>query len=180
MAGGRHAPVQGPEVRGPLRRGRGILALGATVALVVGLGAGAAYGAFFSSGSGTGAVANTTMLTVTLAAAGTATSPLLPGDSGNVVFTVTNDNGFPVTLTGVVLKPGGTITPDAAHAGCTTTDANPVVTFAVPPHELPVAVAAGTTVPIDLATAASMDVAATDACQGATFTVPITITAETP
>jgi hypothetical protein len=33
-------------------------------------------------------------------------------------------------------------------------------------------------VPIDLANAASMDVAATSNCQGATFTVPITITAQ--
>jgi hypothetical protein len=59
-----------------------------------------------------------------------------------------------------------------------TTDALPVVTLNVPAGDLPVSVAAHTTVPIDLANAASLDVAATSNCQGATFTVPITITAQ--
>jgi len=162
----------------PWRWRRTSIVFGAIVALVLGLGASSAFAYFTTHGSGTGSARTSTMLTVTVATAGTPSSPLLPGGTGDVVFSVTNPNGFPVSLVGVTLKTGGTITPDAGHSGCMTTDALPVVTLNVPPGDLPVSVAAHAMVPIDLANAASMDVNATSNCQGATFTVPITITAQ--
>ncbi len=154
---------------------RRALLLVAVVALVVGIGAGAAYGHFTSSGSGPGQHGSTgTMQTVTVATAGTPSSPLLPGGTGDVVFSVTNPNNFTVSLVGVALS--GTITSDNNHSGCTTTDSNPVVTLSVPSGDLPVSIAANSTKPVDLANAASMDIAATNNCQGATFNIPITIT----
>jgi hypothetical protein len=153
---------------------RRVVLLVAVITLVVGIGAGAAYGYFTSSGSGTGSASAGTMQTVTVATAGTPSSPLLPGGTGDVVFSVTNPNNFTVSLVGVALS--GTITSDNNHSGCTTTDSNPVVTLSVPSGDLPVSIAANSTRAIDLANAASMDIAATSNCQGATFNVPVTIT----
>jgi hypothetical protein len=117
------------------------------------------------------------MQTVTMATAGTPSTPLLPGGTGDVVFSVTNPNNFSVSLVAVALETDGTITPDTGHSGCTTTDGNPVVTLNVPSDDLPVAIPANTTQPINLASAASMDATATSNCQGATFDIPLAITA---
>jgi hypothetical protein len=155
---------------------RRVVLLVAVITLVVGIGAGAAYGYFTSSGSGTGSASAGTMQTVTVATAGTPSSPLLPGGTGDVVFSVTNPNNFAVSLAGIILQSGGVITSDAGHSGCTTTDSNPVVTLSVPSGDLPVSIAANSTKAIDLANAASMDIAATSNCQGATFNIPVTIT----
>jgi hypothetical protein len=141
---------------------------------MLGLSAGAAYGFWTSHGSGSAAASTGTMATVTVATAGTPTSPLLPGGTGDVIFNVTNPNNFAVSL--VSVSGNGTITPDNGHSGCTTTDSNPVVTLSVPSGDLPKSIAANATVSVDLANAASMDIAATNNCQGATFSIPITIT----
>ncbi|MGO9581815.1 MAG: Ig-like domain repeat protein [Acidimicrobiales bacterium] len=160
----------------PRRWRRAPIVLGAVVALVLGLSAGSAYGYLTTHGSGKGLASTETMKTVTMATAGTPSTPLLPGGTGDVVFSVTNPNNFPVSLVSVGLETDGTITPNAGHSGCATTDGNPVVTLNVPSGDLPVAIPANTTQPIDLASAASMDAAATSNCQGATFDIPLTIT----
>ncbi len=155
----------------------GVFAFGAILALVLGIGAGSAYGFLTTHGSGTGLAGIGTMQTVTMATAGTPSTPLLPGGSGDVVFSVTNPNSFPVSLVGAALETGGAITPDKGHSGCTTTDGNPAVTLTVPSGDLPVSIPANTTVPINLANAATMDSSATSNCQGATFDIPLSITA---
>lgn len=151
------------------------LVLGAVVALVLGLGAGAAYGYFTSSGHGSGVTTTGTLQSVTIATAGTPSTPLLPGGpSGDLVFSVTNPNNYAVSLVSVALEAGGTIT---FSTGCTTTDSNPVVTLHTPTN-LPMSIAKNSTIQVDLSGAVSMDVAATSSCQGATINVPITITVE--
>jgi hypothetical protein len=151
----------------------------AIAAFAISAGAGAAFAYFGATGTGSGSAKLGSMKSVTIAATvGTPTSVLLPGGSADVVFTVTNPNSFPVSLGGVTLKSGGQITPDSSHAGCATTDSNPVVTLNVPPHDLPVTIPPNSTTPIDLAGAASMDVAATTNCQGASFSVPIVISVQ--
>ena len=157
---------------------RRILVLIAAITLTVGIaiGASAAYGYFASSGTGRGAATTGSMKSVTVATTGTPSSPLLPGASGDVVFSVTNPNNFAVSIVGVALQNGGVITPNASHSGCATTDDNPVVTLTVPPDDLPVSIPKDSTMSVDLTNAASMDMAATNNCQGATFNIPITIT----
>jgi hypothetical protein len=85
-----------------------------------------------------------------------------------------------VSLVGVALTSGGTISFDAGHAGCSTTGGDPVVTVTVPAGDLPMSIPANATVPVALAAAVSMDGAATNGCQGATINVPIAITVHTP
>ena len=153
------------------------LVLAAIVALVLGISAGAAYGYFTSTGQGSGVASVGTMQTVTLATAGTPSTPLRPGGpSGDLVFKVTNPNNFAVSLVGVALQSGGTITFDSGHSSCTTTDSNPVVSLTSLSGDLPVAIAKNSTLQVDLQSAVSMDVAATNNCQGATINIPITIT----
>jgi hypothetical protein len=175
MARGKHSVKR--AIRTQLtRRRRSSIVLGLVFALLLGTGGGAAYGAFTASGSGSGSATVGSMLTVTVATAGSPSSPLLPDGAGDVVFSVTNPNSFPVALVTVTLENGGTITPDGSHAACTTTDSQPVVSLSVPSGDLPVAVLAHSTQTVDLAAAATMAGAATSDCQGATFNIPVTVT----
>jgi hypothetical protein len=154
----------------PWRWRRAPIVFGAVVALVLGLSAGSAYGYFTTHGSGTGSARIGTMTTVIVGTAGTPSSPLLPGGTGDVVFSVTNPNSFAVSLTSI--SADGTITPDSGHPLCKTTG----VTFSVPPGDLPLSIPAKTTKDFDLANAASMSSSSSSGCQGATFSIPITIT----
>ena len=129
--------------------------------------------AWASLGPGSGHGSTEPMRTVTLSAtAGTPSTLLYPGGTGDVSLEVNNPNPFAVTLVGVTGT--GTITPDAAHSSCTTTG----VTFKNQ-------TGLSTTIPggvgdyrIDLPRAASMSASSSNGCQGATFSVPVAITVQ--
>lgn len=162
-----------------MKRTRLVVVVAALLAFSLSAGAGAAFAYFSSTGSGSGSASVGSMKSVTVAATvGTPTSALLPGASADVVFSVTNPNSFAVSLIAVSSKTGGTITPDSGHASCTTTDSNPTVTLSVPSHDLPLSIPANTTTQVDLAGAATMDIAVTSNCQGASFSVPIVISVQ--
>lgn len=149
-----------------MRRHRILLAL---TAIIVSIGNGVAYAYFTASASahGTGRASTGTMATVTLAAtAGTPSSTLLPGGSGNVSLEVTNPNNYAVTLYSVTGS--GTIT------GGGSCSPGGTVTFASQTG-LSVPIAASTTTQVQLTNAASMTTGAPGACQGATFSIPVTI-----
>jgi hypothetical protein len=173
-----HSAMRLRRSEGASRWRRFPIVFGAIVALLLGLGAGSAFAYFTTLGSGTGSASTGNLLSLTVATAGTPSSPLLPGRSGDVVFTATNSNKFPVSIVKVALQAGATITPDASHSACTTTDNLAVVTLSVSATDLPVSIAPKATVTIDLAAAAAMDIDATSNCQGATFTIPIMITVQ--
>jgi predicted ribosomally synthesized peptide with SipW-like signal peptide len=151
-------------------RFRSFFLIMSVVGLVVGLGAGAAYAYFTSSGHGTGSASAGTMQTVMIAAV-TATpgTALLPGGTGDVTLKVTNPNSYATTLVSVS-GTGGTITADSGHPGCTTTG----VTF-TNQTGLSITIPAGTTTTVDLPGAAAMSAASSAGCQGATFSIPVTI-----
>ena len=146
------------------------LLVGAVAALVVGLGGGAAYAYFASSGSGGGTATSNTLQSVTIASAGTVSSPLLPGGpAANVTFTVANPNRYPLTL--VSVHGSGSVKADAAHPDCTTTGVS--FTDQSPDITIP---ASQSAYPVDLTGAVSMSAASSDGCQGAAFSIPISIT----
>ena len=156
-----------------MRNRRFILAVSASC-LVAGLGAGAAYAYFTSSGSGSGGVTVGNMQTVTLATAtATPTTPLLPGGTGDVSLSVDNPNNFAVTLVSVAQAQSSTITADSGHPDCTTTG----VTF-TSQTGLTKTIQANSTASVDLAGAVSMDKSSSAGCEGATFSIPVTITAQ--
>jgi hypothetical protein len=139
--------------------------------LVAGLGGGAAYAYFTGTGSGSGGASIGALETVTLAVSSAApVTPLLPGGTGDATVAVTNPNGFAVTVTSAVRS--GTITADSGHSGCTTTG----VTF-TDQTALGVRVPANSTIAVDLPAAVAMGASSSAGCQGATFSIPVTITA---
>jgi hypothetical protein len=142
--------------------------------LAVGISAGAAYGYLTSSASATGHASTGTLVAVTLSTTGTPSSSLVPGGSADVVLGVNNPNAYDVTLVSVTGGPGS-ITADPGHSGCTTTG----VTFANQTG-LHVAIAASGLTTVHLAGAASMSAASSTGCQGAAFSIPVTITVRKP
>jgi hypothetical protein len=132
---------------------------------------GIAFAAWTASGTGSGAAQATSAQAVTYSD-GTTTAQLYPTGSGDLVISVNNPNGYKIQITDVVGN--GTITADAAHAtaGCNASS----VTFA-DQHSLTKVVNAATTADVTLTAAVSMSNAANDFCQGATFTVPVSVTA---
>jgi len=149
------------------------------VALILGLAlfaGGTAYAMFSAGGSGTGSAPTGTMQDVTVSAFTGGDQPattLIPGGTADVIVRVTNPNPAPVQVFSV--EGNGAITADSAHSGCTTTG----VAFTAPSSPLnpAVTVPAGSSLLFSLPGAAGMDLTSQSGCQGATFQIPVTLTA---
>jgi hypothetical protein len=164
----KHSPETG---RLKTRLGLAVL-IGAFTALAMGFGAGGAYAYWTSSGSGSGSGTTGTLQAVTVAAfvgGDTPTTAIVPGGSADVILRVSNPNAYAVTL--ISVSGNGTIAPDAGHTGCTTTG----VTFTNQTGLTTAIAAAGTTL-VDLPAAAAMGSTSSNGCQGATFSIPVSIT----
>jgi hypothetical protein len=133
---------------------------------------GVAFAYVTVAGSGSGSASTDTMQTVTVSAlvGGDApSSSLYPGGpAADVVLRVTNPNAFTVQVFSVAGN--GTITADGAHAGCTTSG----VTFMAPTNPN-ITLPSGASL-VHLAGAAAMSTASMSTCQGATFSIPVTLT----
>jgi hypothetical protein len=141
-----------------------VLLLG-VVAVGVGL------GAWSLGGTGNGSAKASTASNITLAdASAFTTADLYPGATGNLKLRATNPNSFPVRITAV--SGNGTITSDKG-AAC---DASTGVTFSNQTG-LTLDLAAGQTATLTVANAVSMSNSSDNSCQGATFTVPVSVTA---
>jgi hypothetical protein len=164
------------RMRHGARRGRRrlLVIVVSAACLAAGALAGAgAYAYFSASGQGPGAANVGSMQTVTVATAtATPSTPLLPGGTGDVTLEVTNPNDFAVTLVSVT-GTGAPVTADSGHPGCTTTG----VTF-TDQTGLSTVIPASSTTAVDLSGAASMSTASSAGCQGATFSIPVTITVQ--
>ena len=124
-----------------------------------------------SSSAGSGYAKAKVALSLTLSdASASTTAQLYPGGTGDIWIKVTNSNPFAVTVTSV--SGAGTITSDKG-AAC---DASTGVTF-TNTTGLSQAVGAGATVTFSLAGKVEMSNASDNSCQGAIFSVPITLAA---
>ena len=128
------------------------------------------YAAWTTNGGGSGyAKAGTAQDLTTVDVSASTSATLYPGGpAGDVSIRIANPNPYPVKVTGVAGN--GAITPDAGHSGCTTTG----VTF-TDQTGLNISVAANSQATATLTGAASMSNASLNACQGATFTIPVTL-----
>jgi hypothetical protein len=122
-------------------------------------------------GNGYAKAVSATNLTLGDASASTV-ADLYPGGTGAVKVAVTNPNAFAVTITSVT--GAGTITSNKG-ASC---DAATGVTF-TNTSGLSQAVGGGATVTFSLAGKAAMSSASDNSCQGAVFTIPVTLVATT-
>jgi hypothetical protein len=136
---------------------------------------GLVYAAWTTNGTGNAyAKAGTAQALSTVDVSASTTATLYPGVSGDVLIKLDNPNPYAVTVTAITGS--GSVTADAGHSGCTTTG----VTFTnqtglslvVPAKSGGVDGVLQTT----LTGAASMSNASLNACQGATFTIPVSLT----
>ncbi|MGO4147879.1 hypothetical protein AB4Y77_22680 [Paenarthrobacter sp. YAF11_1] len=146
----------------------------ATVALCILGGAGTAYAYWAAAGTGNGSASNGTMQAVTVDAlvpGDTLQTSLVPGGTADVLLRASNPNPHAVTVYGFAAN--GPVTADAGHPGCTTTG----VTFTPPaaPLASPVLIPANSSILLTLPGAAGMGAASASGCQGAQFTVPVTL-----
>ena len=145
-----------------------------SMALIAMVAVGFVYAAWTTNGSGSGyAKAGSSQALTTVDVSATTTASLYPGQNGSVTLKVNNPNPYNVRVTAVA--DSGTITADTAHdtAGCTS--AAHGVTF----NDLTgqtLDVSASSQAEFTLNNAASMAGSSHNACQGATFTIPVTLT----
>jgi hypothetical protein len=147
-----------------------IVAAVITVAFVA---VGVGIAAWSVTGSGTGYAKASTSSALTLSDASASTSSdLYPGASGTVKLKVSNPNPFPVRITAV--SGNGTITSDKG-AAC---DAATGVTFVNQSGlTLDLAANASNQVLTLAAGSVTMSNASDNSCQGAVFSIPVSVTA---
>jgi hypothetical protein len=134
------------------------------------------FGAWVVGGTGNAyskALSSQNLTTVDATASTTAS--LYPGGSGTVTLSIVNPNPFAVTVTGVAGN--GAIAADASHVAACTAVLHAVtftnqtgLTLAVPANSV------GTVITL-AGTPAAMGTASNNGCQGAVFTIPVTLTA---
>ena len=107
---------------------------------------------------------------VSVITAGTAAADLYPGKTdGTLSGKVTNPNPYPVSFTDLA---AGAISVDAGHPGCTTTGVSLTTTTLATPIDVP-ANSTGTDFSLPIV---AMDNSSSDGCQGATFSIALTLT----
>ena len=150
------------------RNKRRVVVAAIVVAAVIAVGIGIA--AWSIGGSGNGYAKATTASSLTLAdATAFTTAQLYPGATGDLKLRLTNPNSFPVRVTAV--SGNGTITSDKG-AAC---DASTGVTF-TDQSGLTLDVAASADGTFTLSGTVAMSNSSNTTCQGAVFTVPVTLT----
>jgi len=128
-----------------------------------------AYAAWTASGSGQGyAKAGTAQTLTTVDVSASTTASLYPSGTGNVLIRISNPNPYPVLVASVTGS--GTITSDKG-AAC---DASTGVSF-TNQTGLSLAVPASSAATFTLTGAAAMSNASDNTCQGAVFTIPVTL-----
>ncbi len=143
------------------------------VTTVVGatLGGGIAVAAWTSSGAGTaGAKAGTATAPATGAvdASAITTGLLYPGVQGTALIRITNPNPYPVKVSAIAAN--GTASASGGTGSCAGTG---VSWIAQQPNST---LAAGATATLTVTNAVSMASTADDGCQGAVFSIPVTVT----
>ena len=146
-----------------------VIALVGVIAVAL---AGIAIAAWVVSGSGTGYAKAGSSSALTLSDASASTSAdLYPGAAGAVKLKVSNPNPFPVRITAVAGN--GAVTSDKG-AGC---DASTGVSFTNQSGLTLDLLANETNKVFTLPAAVSMSNASDNTCQGAVFSIPVSVTA---
>jgi hypothetical protein len=159
-----------PEIHDESKRNRRtakrILAIGLPLVVIAATGVG--YASWNQSGAGAGSAKAATAV-ASVVTANTTTADLWPGQTaGKLYFHVSNDNPYPVTFTGVT---AGAITAAGGIGTCTTTG----VSVGALPANIVVAAGGDDFEPPIVAMSNLSD----NGCQGATFTIALTLTGGT-
>ncbi len=149
---------------------------GAAVVAAVLIGGGVALATWSASGSGTGsALAYTAQpVTVNAVALTSSAASLFPGGpAGNVYFTVTNPNPYPIKITNIAWGTPVSANPAACSSSVISVDPS------APTGGLSLAIAAsGTSGLTQVNAVLDLSSSALDTCQGNVFNVPVTVTGQ--
>jgi len=146
-----------------------VLAAGLSVMLV----AGVAFAAWTANGSGSGNAKALTASTV-IVNASTGTADLYPGSTGAVYFTLTNNNPYAITFNKLTAASVTAVNGGPTSGTCNATDLTVTATLPLT-VSLPVA-ASTTSAQESIGSLVTLNHAATDDCQGAVWTVSLTLT----
>ncbi len=164
-------PSSGRELRALRPAWRRVAALAAWFVLFIS--AGVATAAWTANGTGNGTAKAITAVSVTVTTDTSQTADLYPGGpAGTLAFKVDNVNPYAITFTSMT---PGAVTVDSSHSSCTpasylTVTARTGLSISVPANT-PTASPAARSV----SSAVSMSSSAPDACQGAVFTIAVTL-----
>jgi hypothetical protein len=135
--------------------------------------AGAAWTYWKVTGSATGSARAGTAVQLTLRGRSDLNRPLRPGGTGNLTVTLTNDHDFPIRITSVARGAGNVIADDEHRdSGCVGTE----VSMAKDVFAVSWDVARNTIGAFTVPDGLRMTTGANQACEGATFTVPVRTT----
>jgi hypothetical protein len=153
--------------------GKRRLIFGAVTVMVLGI-VSLGYAAWTSSGGGTGFAKAASAQNLTTGS-GTTTATLYPGATGDLVVNVNNPNSYPIKITSVTGN--GTITADSSHSTCGQDASHPTGVTYTDQTGLNVAIPASSSQQITLSGSVHMTNASDNSCQGATFSVPVSMAA---
>jgi hypothetical protein len=141
----------------------------ATITVLVGLGVTVAFAAWTTNGTGDGSArAQSAQALTTVDVSATTPATLYPGATGDLRLRIDNPNPYPVRVTAV--SGNGSITSDTG-AAC---NASTGVSF-TNQSGLTLDVAPGSQATFTLAGSVAMSNSSHTSCQGAVFTVPVTL-----
>jgi hypothetical protein len=166
-------PLRGHDARHAGRRT--LLARGATVLSVVVASlfvGGVAFAWWSTTGSGSGTGATGTVVALTTTGSTPSGTALVPGGSAPLVITVTNPNPRAVAVTSVSLDGTRSVGTTGSVGACT---APPLAVSATTSLTVP----AGATQTFTVPSAVTLGSGAASGCQGAVFTIPVTLSGRT-
>src|SRR5437763_4117542 len=144
--------------------------VGALTTVAVAVVAGSAVAYWVTTGSGTATAQAGTAQNPTTSTVAVTSGLLVPGGTGDVYIKVNNPNGYPVRVTAVTGN--GTITASGGTGTCTTT----AVTFTNQTPASNNTIAAGGSATFTYPGAVAMGSNPDQGCQGAVFSIPVTVT----
>jgi hypothetical protein len=152
-------------------RTRSILTAAAVAAVLVNAGVAWAYWKVTASESGSAPAGMAVELT--LRGRSDMNRPLLPGRTGNLTVTLTNDHDFPITITSVSPGPGNVVADDEHRdAGCRE---NTGVSLTKASFDVSWDVAKNTIGAFSIPDGLRMESNINPACRGAIFTIPVRV-----
>ncbi len=131
------------------------------------------YAAWTSSGNGTGFAKASTAQALSSVTVAAASADLYPGANADLTLKLSNPNPYPVTVTDVTGN--GAITADSSHTACGSDSNHPTGVTYTDQHNLTISVPASGSAQVAVANSVHMSNASDNSCQGATFTIPVSI-----
>lgn len=131
------------------------------------------YAAWTSSGNGTGFAQASTAKSLNSVTVSAASAGLYPGATADLTLKLANPNPYPVTITDVTGS--GPITADNSHATCGQDASHPTGVTYTDQHNLSISVPANGTSDVTVSNSVHMSNASDNSCQGATFTIPVSL-----